>query len=302
MLRLSQLPRADTISPATPHTMSTYQTILVHNDQSASSRNKLSVAIGLSRAFAAQLVGVYLDDSPEIAPSLAALLPDETVAEFLRNSANVQRVAEEAFRQDASAAGVPDVEWRAPAGAPIEAAVAHARCADLIVVGQPQHSDGDWSFAAQLVAAVLLESGRPMLVVPYIGAPAAVGTNILVAWDGGREATRAIADAMPLLARARQVSVACLDPGASTRGADGPARDRLAAYLRRHGVNARIEHDQLGEGDVAVGDWLLSRGADLSADLIVMGGYGQPRWRERVLGGATRALLTAMTMPVLMAH
>lgn len=283
-------------------TMTTYQTILVHNDQSAGARNRLGVAIGLSRDFAAQLVSVYLDDLPEISPSLAALLPDETVAEFLRNAANSQRAAEDTFRQDAAAAGVTAVEWRAPAGPPIEAMVAHARCADLIVVGQPEPSEGDWSFAAQLVAAVLLESGRPMLVVPYIGAPAAVGTHVLVAWDGGREATRAVADAMPLLARARQVTIACLDPGASARGADGAARDRLVAYLRRHGVTARVEHDQLSDGDLAVGDWLLSRGADLGANLIVMGGYGQPRWRERVLGGATRALLAAMTMPVLMAH
>jgi nucleotide-binding universal stress UspA family protein len=107
---------------------------------------------------------------------------------------------------------------------------------------------------------------------------------------------------MPLLARASQVTVACLDPGASARGADAAARARLAAYLQRYGVAARIEHDNLGEGDVAVGDWLLSRVADLGGDLIVMGGYGQPRWREQVLGGATRTLLATMTVPVLMAH
>jgi nucleotide-binding universal stress UspA family protein len=185
---------------------------------------------------------------------------------------------------------------------PIEAAVAHGRCADLIVVGQPDLANAGWSLAARLVAAVLLESGRPTLVVPHVGAPATIGTHILVAWDGGREATRALADAMPLLVRAKQVTVACLDPGASARGADTAARERLAAYLLRHGVSARIEHDNLGEGDVAVGDWLLSRVADLGGDLIVMGGYGQPRWREQVLGGATRALLSTMTVPVLMAH
>jgi len=195
-----------------------------------------------------------------------------------------------------------DVEWRAPAGPAIGAAVAHARCADLIVIGQPDAAEAGWSFAAQLAAAVLLETGRPMLVVPYVGAPASVGTTVLVAWDGGREATRALADAMPLLVRARQVTVACLDPGASARGVDAAARDRLAAYLHRHGITARVEHDNLGEGDVAVGDWLLSRVADLGGDLIVMGGYGRPRWREQVWGGATRALLSTMTVPVLMAH
>lgn len=283
--------------------MMPYQTILVHINQRTESQQRLNVAIDLSRDFAARLVGVYLDDTPDISPSLAALLPGETVEQYLRNAAAIQGAAEEAFRKDASKAGLADVEWRAPAGPPVEAAVAHARCADLFVLGQPAFAEADWSLAAQLTAAVLLESGRPMLVVPYTGAPPNVGSNVLVAWDGGREASRAIADAMPLLIRARQVTVACLDPGASKRGVDAAARDRLAAYLRRHGVTVRVENSLLGgEGDIAVGDWLLSRAADLGANLIVMGGYGQPRWRERLLGGATRTLLAAMTVPVLMAH
>jgi nucleotide-binding universal stress UspA family protein len=124
----------------------------------------------------------------------------------------------------------------------------------------------------------------------------------MVAWDGSREAARALADALPFLIRARQVTVACLDPSASVRGADAPARDRLVAYLHRHGVTARLESDNVGDEDLAVGDWLLSRVADLGGDLIVMGGYGHPRWRERVLGGATRMLLARMTVPVLMSH
>ncbi len=282
--------------------MMPYRSILVYIDQSPQSRSCLGVGIGLCRDFGAQLIGAYLDDSPEITPSLAALVPDDVVARRQKEAANAQHVAEDAFRRAATAAGLSDMEWRAPAGPPIEAAVAHGRCADLIIVGQPEVGRVGWSFAARIVAAVLLETGRPMLVVPYVGAPAAVGTNILVAWDGGREASRALSDAMPLLARASRVTVACLDPGAAARGADAPARERLAAYLRHHGIVARIDHDNLGDGDVAVGDWLLSRVADLGGDLIVMGGYGQPRWREEVLGGATRALLSAMTVPVLMAH
>ena len=302
MLALSNLRRIGRLGVASRTVYMPYQTILVHIDQSAGSRSRLGIAISLARDFASQLVGVFLDDAPEITPSIAALLPDDIVAQYLRNAADAQRAAEDAFRQAAAAAAVTDIEWRAPAGPAIEAAVGHVRCADLIVIGQPDAAEAGWSFAAQLVAAVLLETGRPMLVVPYVGAPATVGTNVLVAWDGGREASRALADAMPLLVRASQVTVACLDPGASARGADAAARARLAAYLQRHGVTARIDHDNLGDDDVAVGEWLLSRVADLDGDLIVMGGYGQPRWHERVLGGATRTLLATMTVPVLMAH
>ena len=260
------------------------------------------VATDLARTFAANLVGVYLDDMLEITPSVAALLPNDVVADRLRSAASAQHAAEDLYRRAAAAASLTDIEWRAPAGAPIEAAVAHARCADLAVVSQPDLWEAGWSFTAHLAAAVLLESGRPVLFVPHVGASADVGTKILVAWDGGREASRAVADAIPLLTRARQVTVACLDPDAAARGADAAGRDRLTQYLRTHGVSAHVECDDLGEGDIVVGDWLLSRAADLSADLIVMGGYGRPQWRERVLGGATRALLQTMTVPVFMAH
>jgi nucleotide-binding universal stress UspA family protein len=279
-----------------------YQTILVHVDQSAAARSRLGVAITLTRDFAARLGGVYFDETPEITPSVAAVLPNDVVERYMRNAADAQRMQEEAFRQAAAGARVTDLEWRAPAGSRIDAAVSQARCADLIVVSQPEPAQTGWSFAAQLVAAVLLEGARPVLVVPYVGAPETVGANVLVAWDGGREASRALGDALPILARARQVTVACLDPSASARGADALARDRLLSYLRRHGIAARLESDALGEGDIAIGDWLLSRVADLGNDLIVMGGYGHSRWREEVLGGATRELLTTMTVPVLMAH
>ena len=279
-----------------------YQTILAYLDQSAGSRSPLEIAIRLARDFAARLVSVYLDDAPEIAPSIAALLPDDTVEQYMRDALEAQREAENAFRRSAVTAGVTDVEWRAPSGPPLDAAVAHARCADLTVVSQPAPEQAGWSLAARLVTAVLLEGGRPVLVVPYVGAPEIIGTNVVIAWDGGREASRAVADALPILVRARKVTIACLDPSASARGADTVARDRLLAYLRRHGVAARVESDNLDEADIRIGDWLLSRVADLSGDLIVMGGYGHSRWREQVLGGATRALLAEMTVPVLMAH
>jgi len=280
----------------------TYRSILVPIDATSESHARIDAAIRLARDFEAQLVGVYLDRRPEIAPSVAALLPQSVVEEYLHNAADAQHAAGESFRRTAATGGVSDVDWRAPLGAPIDAVVAHSRCSDLTVVSQPLRAEPGEFFSARLVEAVLLESGRPVLIVPYIGAPPRIGSNVLVAWDGGREATRAIADAMPLLVRARQVTVVCLDPVASRRGVDAPARERLAAYLQRHGAAARIESDELRDGDVAIGDWLLSRAADLGSDLLVMGGYGHSRWREQALGGATQALLAAMTLPVLMAH
>ncbi|HUH93839.1 MAG TPA: universal stress protein [Casimicrobiaceae bacterium] len=276
--------------------------LLVHVDDSPESERRLGVAFDLCRALSAHLVGMYLDEAPAISPSIAAVLPTDAVERYLLKVADRQQGAEERFGRAAGDAGIGAVEWRAPGGFPIGAAVAEARCADLTVLSQPEWSESEWGLGAQLLAAVLLESGRPLLVVPRIDVGPGIGRNVVVAWDGGREASRAIGDALPLLARATRVTVACLDPGASARGADASARARLVEYLRRHGVPARVESDNLSDGDIGVGDWLLSRIADLDADLLVMGGYGHPRWRERVLGGATRAILSAMTVPVLMAH
>lgn len=279
-----------------------YQTILVLIEEGADSRSRVRIATDLARGFAARVTGVYLANAPEITPSVAALLPDEIVARYLHGSGDAQYAAEQAFREAAASGGCEDIEWRAPAGPPIDAAVAHGRCADLIVLGQPQSGKAASFFTEQLVATVLMETARPLLLVPYVGAPASVGRNVLLAWDGGREAARALADAMPLLRRAGRVTVSCLDPGASARGADAIGRERLVGYLRRHGITAEIDYANLGADDIPVGDWLLSRVADLGGDLIVMGGYGHSRWREQVLGGATRTLLSTMTVPVLMAH
>lgn len=280
----------------------TYRSILVPVDSTTESRTRVDAAVRLACDFGAQLIGIYLDRRPELAPSVAALLPQSVVEQYLHNAADAQHAEGESFQRTAAAGGVTDVDWRAPVGAPIDAVVSHCRCADLTVASQPPRAEPGEFFTARLLEAVLLESGRPVLIVPYIGAPPHIGSNILLAWDGGREATRAIADAMPLLVRAREVMVVTLDPGAAKRGVDTPARERLAAYLRRHGVAARVERDTLVGGDLAVGNWLLSRAADFGVDLLVMGGYGHPRWREQTLGGATQALLATMTVPVLMAH
>ena len=122
----------------------------------------------------------------------------------------------------------------------------------------------------------------------------------MVAWDGGREAVRAINDALPLLAGAEHVDVVSVNP--EERGTDHgeiPGAD-MCLHLARHGVNAEAQH--IAASDVDVGNMLLSRVADVGADLLVMGAYGHSRWREIVLGGATHQVLSEMTVPVVMSH
>jgi nucleotide-binding universal stress UspA family protein len=144
----------------------------------------------------------------------------------------------------------------------------------------------------------LFESGRPIIIVPYIQKAPLKLDRVMVCWDGGRQAARAAADAMPLLKRAGRVEVVIVadesGKGDEIAGAD------MGQHLARHGLDVEVKRMVMGDIDVA--DVLLSHAADIAADLIVMGGYGHSRLREFVLGGVTRSILGSMTVPVFMSH
>jgi nucleotide-binding universal stress UspA family protein len=147
---------------------------------------------------------------------------------------------------------------------------------------------------------VALLTGRPIFVVPYTGTFTNIGRKVLVGWDASREATRAVHDAMPLLAGASSVTVITIDAKETEDGhGEIPGAD-IALHLARHGVSANVERTV--SADVGIGNTLLSRANDLEADLLVMGAYGHSRVHELLLGGATRTVLAGMTLPVLMAH
>jgi len=166
-----------------------------------------------------------------------------------------------------------------------------------VVVGQTDPSDGSGvlpDFPHQLVLTV----GRPVLLVPYAGRFETLGRRILLAWNAGREATRATTDAIPFLRDAEEVNVVAVNPAGRQHG-EVPGAD-IGLYLARHGVRVKVSNVQATEIDV--GNQLLSSAADLSSDLIVMGAYGHSRFAELVLGGVTRTMLESMTVPVLMTH
>jgi len=237
--------------------------------------------------------------TPALTPSVSALLPEAIVAGRLRESGEAQEAAEESFRA-AVPAELADAVWRAPAGDPARAIVVHARAADLVVIGQPDPGDPDTAFAASLANAAILASGRPVLVLPYVGVDGPLGQTVMVALDTSRQSARAVSDALPLLARARKVILLSITTNANEELDDAHARQHTAAHLAAHGIDAEVRHLDLP--DVPIGEMLLSQAADLGADLIVMGAYGHTRFQEIVLGGVTRTMLEAMTVPVLMSH
>jgi nucleotide-binding universal stress UspA family protein len=165
------------------------------------------------------------------------------------------------------------------------------------VLGQPAPDDGA-TVNHDFVEHVALGAGRPVVVVPYAGAFAAIGKRALVAWNGSREATRALTDAIPLLREADKVYLMVFNRrGNGTHNLPGAD---IGLYLARHGVTVEVSVQASDEVDV--GNQILSRVADLDIDLIVMGAYGHSRMRELVLGGVTRTIFDSMTAPVFMSH
>ena len=180
-----------------------------------------------------------------------------------------------------------------------ETAALQARHTDLSVLGRPDPVDITPRFALTF-KSLLLQSGRPVMVVPNGARLAFPSRRVVVAWQPTREATRALHDALPLLSRDSEIDVLMVDPQiAEGRHGDEPGAD-IARHLARHGFQVRVV--PLPRRDANEGITLLRHVAEVKADLLVMGGYGHSRWREVVLGGTTRTVLHDANTPVLFSH
>jgi nucleotide-binding universal stress UspA family protein len=279
-----------------------YKDLLVVLDSEASARGRIDLAAALAERFEAHLVGLYPLPIPE-APRHLGYYDPALLAPFFeelrvraRDTADKVR---ESFEHVAGLHGI-SAEWREIPEGPEADPALHARYVDLTILGQLDPDRGDAEMIRPRPDQVTLASGRPILVVPYAGHFETVGRRVLVGWNATREAARAVNDAMPLLVAAEMVTVLTIDAreGPYAHG-ELPGAD-ISLHMARHGVKAEIERTV--SADLSVGDVLLSRAADLGADLLVMGAYGHSRARELLLGGATRALLRSMTIPVLMSH
>ena len=276
-----------------------YKDILVHVNSSKHCGERVDVALRLARSFEAHLIGLYTASELYYPSYVAAQLPADLLLSQTRTMAEMRDRAKTAFEDKTRASGI-NIEWREAKGEPAAMAAVHARYADIAVFGQNDLDEALPDSDFDVPEAVILDSGRPILLVPYAGHFPKVGSRVMVAWNGSRQATRAVNDALPILKRAEQVIVIAVNPRKGAEGhGDVPGAD-LSLHLARHGVKAEANH--VFADDIAVGDMILSRAADFGVDLIVMGAYGHTRLRETVLGGATRDLLEHMTVPVLMSH
>jgi nucleotide-binding universal stress UspA family protein len=255
-------------------------------------------AISLAKLFEAHIAGVGFIYEPVIPGSVLGGIPTDLIEAQREENAKAAKAATSRFEAAAKQAGL-SAEVRILDASVAGAADLFGRIArrfDLAVVGQARPKEG--ASEELLIEGALFESGRPVVVVPHVQTQPVKLGRVLVCWDGSRPATRAIADALPLLRRAKAIDIVAVS-GERGKGSE-LAGTNMARHLARHGL--KVELKRVSAGDVDVPSAIRSHAAATGADLMVMGGYGHSRLREFILGGVTRTILSSTAIPVLMSH
>jgi nucleotide-binding universal stress UspA family protein len=281
-----------------------YKSIAVHLDTSERAQARLELALRIASRYNAHLTGVFSVYIPD--PRVLFVMAGTAMYYADHEAVRLERRAaiERLFRAEAARANVT-ADWISVDDYASIAVPRIARCADLIVAGQYDPDDPESYVGDHFPEDLVMSSGRPVLFVPYAGNFAgnfaAPGARVTVAWDGSREATRAVHDALPFLKQATLTTVVTVN-GAKGEAPDSriPGAD-IAAVIARHGVKVETRNITVSN-DTSTGNALLSHVADDGSDLLVMGAYGHARWQELLMGGASQSLLKSMTVPTLMSH
>jgi len=276
--------------------MGAIRSVLLHLDASPNSAARLVFARNLALRFEAALGGMFVASPLQCPPELAFAEGRGALVQPLDRAA-MER--ERTRFASALAEGGPAMHWLESVG--INAGDAFCRqalYADLLVLGQhdPDAARGG-SAPADFVESVLIATGKPAIVLPAAGEFEPFGRDVLIGWNATPQAARAVTAALPWLRGARRVHVLL---ATSEARQNCPFELGIAQYLQFHGIVPALHHDHAKPADV--GGVLLSFARDLDADLLVMGCCSHGQAHERVLGGASRTVLRAMGLPVLMAH
>lgn len=275
------------------------KTIAVHVDQDTHCARRVRAAAQLAVAHQAYLTGIHASFVSPRHFHDGVILPADIEAVLRGRSVDERNEAERQFRAITDEIGATAF-WRSPPGAAEHVLPLQTRYADLLVLSQPDLDHRSPSKIRDLLASVMLDSGKPTLMVPSVGPIRPVGQRVLLCWNGEREAARALDDAAPLIRQAESLVILCVDAPAYADRHPG-WRDDLLTYCKRHAYP--VSQLEIRErGHVGVGNTILNAAADFGADLIVMGAYGHSRLRQAVFGGATRTMLDSMTVPVLFSH
>ncbi len=254
-------------------------------------------AVSFANKQEANLSGLYPLEFPEFPGYVAAQLPKEIIDKNRSYFMEHAKEAEAVFRKACTSAGI-HWNWYCVEGERAQSVIVNARLADLVLLAGTQE-EGE-SATGESSGRIMLECGRPVLLLPSTPITEDTGSRVLVAWNGRREAVRAVHDALPLLESADWVEIVMVNPdtGAPDYG-DLPGSE-LCRHLARHGVKAEARETRArGKSDGAA---LLSLAEEEKVNLIVMGAYGHARWRELMIGGVTDHVLRHGKLPVFLSH
>ena len=273
-----------------------YSSVMVFLDTSAASDQRLEFALKFAAHHNAHLSAIHLSYGP--------LLPFDpygqvsgVALEWELEVEKKQQASKEQFIRKAKNAGI-NFDWDCYRDTDLNQVLARARVVDICLVGQPSGGASDNEINRSFFSQFTINLGRPVLFLPYGKECASVFRHVVVAWNGSRESSRALTDALPLLQAAGMVSVISVASGKNP--AEVLPDVDVAAFLARHKVKVDVERVEKNATEVA--DFILSRIDLKNADLLVMGAYGRTRFSEFILGGMTRSIMKKMTVPVLMSH
>ncbi|MCY6380534.1 universal stress protein [Hoeflea prorocentri] len=277
-----------------------YKTILAVLRNKKDCENVLDTALLLTEAFDSHLIGLHAEPAMKVSYAAPIEIPDAAVFKSDQEDVDLRMMdVAEAFKHKSEHRGV-SWEWRpirSLSGDNALSALSSARCADLVVVRQNEEEKED-DFTD--LEALVLESGRPVLFVPYVARKASPIKRAIIGWNATRESARAVFDALPLLKSADEVEILCVDPEDNAEQSKSMAGAEVASALTRHGIKVSIK-TEISDGLPAAAI-IQNRLADTGADLLVMGAYSRSRLREYLFGGVTRTMLQSMPNLTLMSR
>jgi nucleotide-binding universal stress UspA family protein len=277
------------------------KTIVVHVDNSPRLSERINIAAQIALQHDAHLIGVAPSGWSPYVLSTGGF--DAMVAPIADEMARIRRATEQAladFEAQARRLGVVSIESRMVDEEAGTALAMHGALSDLVVLGQTHGTEPDMLVRGDIPEYVVLNCATPVLMVPSGGSFDIVGRRVVIAWNGSAEAMRAVRSALPVLQRAQLVQLLIINPSSlrAMEQSGEPGAD-MAQYLARHQVKVElVTRSQLKDADQALVDVV----AECGADLLVMGAYGRSRFREFLMGGASRTMLDGMRVPVWMAH
>jgi len=271
-----------------------YATLMVHLEIDCSNDVRLQIACDLAEQFDAKLIGIAASN-PQPSYYATGTFAHDLVQQLRAQVKQQMAETEERFHA-AAHKRARELEWRSAMESPTSFVSREARAADLIIAGASRDGGLIDSLRRLDPSELVLRAGRPMLVVPPEAEYLRL-SNIVVTWKDSREAKRAVVDALPLLHRAKDVTVVEVVEGADNRPAAQARVNDVAAWLGQHAITAvgRVINatDEMQELDTLF---------QQACDLIVAGAYGHTRFRELVFGGVTRNLLTRSRRCSLLSH